>query len=87
MPDGLPKLTRAAEDLSLAGDVERMEREANEFAAELLMPARVCERLVEALEPKYGRRLSVLSRLLAGELLVSQGAMKRRLRELELTDG
>ncbi len=87
MPDGLPKLTRAAEDLSLAGDVERMEQEANEFAAELLMPAQVCERLVEALEPKYGRRLSVLSRLLAGELVVSQGAMKRRLRELELTDG
>lgn len=87
MPDGLPKLTRAAEDLSLAGDVDRMEREANEFAAELLMPAQVCERLVEDYEPKYGRRLSVLSRLLASELLVSQGAMKRRLRELELADG
>jgi Zn-dependent peptidase ImmA (M78 family) len=87
MPDGLPKLTRAAEDLSLAGDVERMEREANEFAAELLMPAPVCKRLVEEYEPDYGRRLSVLSRLLAGELLVSQGAMKRRLRELGLADG
>ena len=87
VPDGLPKLTRAAEDLSLAGDVEQMEQEANEFAAELLMPAQVCERLVEEYEPDFGRRLSVLSRLLAGELLVSQGAMKRRLRELGLTDG
>lgn len=87
MPDGLPKLTRAAADLSLAGDVERMEREANEFAAELLMPAPVCERLIEEYGPKYGRKLSVLSRLLASELLVSQGAMRRRLRELELADG
>lgn len=87
MPDGLPKLTRAAEDLSPAGDVERLEDEANEFAVELLMPAPVCERLVEDYAPKYGRRLSVLSRLLASELLVSQGAMRRRLRELELTDG
>ena len=87
MPDGVPKLTRAAEDLSLAGDVARMEQEANEFAAELLMPAPVCERLVEEYGSKYGRRLAVLSRLLASELLVSQGAMRRRLRELELADG
>lgn len=87
MPAGLPKLTRAAEDLSLAGDVERMEQEANEFAAELLMPAPVCKRLVEDYGRRYGRKLSVLSRLLATELLVSHGAMKRRLRELELVDG
>ncbi len=88
MPDGLPKLTRAAEDLSPAGDVERLEEEANEFAAELLMPASVCERLVEEdYAPKYGRRLSVLSRLLASEMLVSQGAMRRRLRELKLANG
>jgi DNA-binding phage protein len=84
MPAGLPKLTHAAVDLSLAGDVEQIELEANEFAAELLMPAPVCKELVEGYRQRYGRKLSVLSRLLATELLVSQGAMKRRLRELEL---
>ena len=87
MPAGLPKLTHAAVDLSLASDIERVEREANEFAAELLMPAPVCKRMVEDYGQRYGRKLSVLSRLLASELLVSQWAMRRRLRELGLVDG
>lgn len=87
LPAGLPKLAREVTDLSLVSDVERLEREANEFAAELLMPAPVCEKLVEEYGERYGRKLSVLTRLLASDLLVSQWAMRRRLRELELVDG
>lgn len=87
MPVGLPKLTHVAADLSLASDVERVEREANEFAAELLMPAPACRKLVEDYRRRYGQKVSALSRLLATELLVSQWAMRRRLRELGLVDG
>ncbi len=87
MPAGLPKLTHVAADLSLASDVERVEREANEFAAELLMPAPACRKLVEDYRRRYGQKLSVPPRLLATELLVSQWAMRCRLRELGLVDG
>jgi Zn-dependent peptidase ImmA (M78 family) len=89
LPTGRPTLGRASEprDFSPAGDTEQLEREANEFAAELLMPARACEELVKRFGPLYGWKLPVLSRRLANELLVSQSAMRLRLSELGLFDG
>jgi Zn-dependent peptidase ImmA (M78 family) len=64
-----------------------MEREANQFAAELLMPAAACRALVERFWPTFGRRADVLTRRMANEFLVSQAAMKRRLFNLGLAGG
>jgi IrrE N-terminal-like domain len=58
---------------------ERLEREANAFAAALLMPAPLCRRLVE----RYGGSLASAKRL-ASELLVSPAAMRVRLLDLGL---
>jgi Zn-dependent peptidase ImmA (M78 family) len=66
------------------GDVARMERDADHFAAEVLMPAVVCRRLVEERRARYGGKPAVLARLLATELLVSYAAMERRLTDLRL---
>jgi hypothetical protein len=63
---------------------ERLEEQADLFAAELLMPSDVCRALVQQFAPRYGARASVLARRLAGELLVSEAAMARRLRELQV---
>jgi Zn-dependent peptidase ImmA (M78 family) len=63
---------------TLVDDVARMEDEANQFAAELLMPKAACQ----ALAQHYGRRAS--SRRLATEFLVSMAAMHWRLRQLGL---
>jgi Zn-dependent peptidase ImmA (M78 family) len=68
----------------------RMEREANLFAAELLMPRSACQLLARRYEKltKAGRqfdtRRSVLAMRLASEFLVSQEAMRVRLIELGL---
>ena len=59
-------------------DVARMEDEANQFAAELLMPEAACR----ALAQHYGRRAS--PRRLATDFLVSVAAMHWRLRQLGL---
>jgi hypothetical protein len=58
---------------------ERLEREANAFAAALLMPGPLCRRLVE----RYGGSLASAKRL-ASELLVSPAAMRVRLLDLGL---
>jgi Zn-dependent peptidase ImmA (M78 family) len=67
---------------SLLPTYEQMEQEANQFAAELLMPEVIVRRLVE----KYATdcRGDDLNWRLATEMLVSGTAMKRRLRELQL---
>lgn len=59
--------------------LERLEREANAFAAALLMPEPLCRRLVE----RYGGSLASAKRL-AGEFLVSPAAMRVRLMALGL---
>ena len=64
-----------------------MEREANRFAAELLMPARVCRARAEELRKKYHCcPRGVLVYRLASELLVSREALRYRLRSLGVGD-
>jgi hypothetical protein len=64
--------------------VGQMEREANEFAAALLMPEDVCRKLVEVYQPRYGNRRPVLARRMATDFLVSRLAMRWRLENLAL---
>jgi Zn-dependent peptidase ImmA (M78 family) len=64
-----------------------MERQANRFAAELLMPAQVCRARAEAFRKTY----RVCPRTpfayhLAAELVVSPEAMRYRLRDLGVAD-
>ena len=76
----LPKPTR------LPMLIEQMELEADQFAAELLMPAIACSELVQKHRRKFGTRPAVLAGRLAPEFLVSRMAMERRLAELDLPD-
>ncbi len=77
LPEARLLITDAAPD---GGDVrEKLEREANAFAAALLMPAALCRRLVE----RHGGSLASAKRL-ASELLVSPAAMRIRLLDLNL---
>lgn len=68
------------------GDVaDDMEREANRFAADLLMPAEVCRARTDEMMREYGCcPRQVLAYRLAGELLVSGQAMGYRLKGLGL---
>lgn len=86
LPSGQPTLTHGEvpESPTPISDVQRMEREANQFAAELLMPATFCEALVERYGGRFGGSRSALARRLATEFLVSQAAMKWRLKDLGL---
>lgn len=59
---------------------ERMEREADEFAAELLMP----EDAVRAQAARFSLPAEDLAWKLASEMLVSRSAMQHRLRELQM---
>jgi hypothetical protein len=70
------------------GDVaDRMEREANRFAAEILMPAEVCRaRAAELREKHRCCPRGVLVYRLASELLVSREALRYRLQALEVGD-
>jgi Zn-dependent peptidase ImmA (M78 family) len=62
---------------------DRMEREANRFAAELLMPADVCQaRAVELAERHGCCPRGILVYRLSSELLVSREAMRYRLQAL-----
>jgi hypothetical protein len=64
-----------------------MEREANRFAAELLMPEEVCKARAMELRDKYGccpRRILVYR--LSSELLVSREALRYRLQALGVGD-
>lgn len=64
-----------------------MEREADQFAAELLMPANVCLARVEAFRAAYRVcPLTAFAYHLSSELLVSPEAMRNRLRDLGVGD-
>jgi hypothetical protein len=88
IPSGQLTFTRGMrpKTCTLISDVQQMEREANQFAAELLMPAPVCRALVERYGRRFGNRQSVLARRLAGEFLVSREAMRWRLKNLGLPE-
>jgi Zn-dependent peptidase ImmA (M78 family) len=80
LPLGHVRISRQAERLPPLPPYEQMEREANEFAAELLMPVEVIRELVthyatDCLGDDLIWRLS-------SEMLVSRAAMRWRLREL-----
>jgi hypothetical protein len=63
------------------------EREANRFAAELLMPAEVCRARAEEMRNEYGCcPRAVLEYRLASELLVSAEAVRYRLKNLGVGD-
>jgi Zn-dependent peptidase ImmA (M78 family) len=70
------------------GDVaDQMEREANRFAVELLMPADLCRARAEQMWRKHGCcPRGVLVYQLASELLVSREAMRYRLQALGVGD-
>ena len=82
---------RADTDATLreAGDdaADRMECEANRFAAELLMPNEVCQARAAELRVKHGCcPRGVLVYRLSSELLVSREALRYRLQALEVGD-
>jgi len=64
--------------------VPAMEREANRFAAELLMPAHACEVLSREYAERFGSMRAVVARLLARDFFVSTEAMTWRLKEMGL---
>jgi hypothetical protein len=66
---------------------DRMEREANRFAVELLMPEDVCRERAEELQEKHGCcPRGVLIYRLSSELLVSREALRYRLQALGVGD-
>lgn len=75
-------LREADEDVA-----DQMEREANRFAVELLMPADVCRARADELHDKHGCcPRGVLVYRLASELLVSREALRYRLQSLGVGD-
>lgn len=69
-------------------DEAKREREANRFAAELLMPKVICEARAEELRRDHGAcPRMVLAYRLASELLVSRQAIQHRLKGLGVGDG
>ncbi len=63
-----------------------MERQANRFAAELLMPEAVCREARENYASRFGTTVRFLEHHLSGDLLVSRDAVRWRLRGLRLAD-
>lgn len=61
-----------------------MEREANRFAAELLMPAHACVARAQEYVRRFGTEREIVARKLSTEFFVSAEAMKWRLKELGL---
>jgi hypothetical protein len=86
LPSGRLAFTRSDNPESLAppAELDRMEDEANRFAAELLMPAAACQQLAARYRGTFARRPAVLVRRMANDLLVSETAMRRRLADLSL---
>jgi len=74
----------APQPLALQSTPQEQEREANLFAAELLMPAHACEELVRQYAQRFNMKSEVKARLLARDLFVSAAAMTWRLKELGL---
>ena len=70
--------------LVLRSTPQELEREANLFAAELLMPAHVCEELARQYAQRFNMKAEVKARLLARDFFVSAEAMTRQLKELGL---
>ncbi len=64
--------------------LKEVERQANQFAAELLMPEEVCRRLCELHSRRSRPTPQFLVQRLASELLVSPTAMRCRLTSLKL---
>jgi len=70
-----------------ADKVTEMEREANRFAVELLMPSEICLARANEMKLEFGCcPRGVLTYRLAAELLVSREAMRYRLANLEVGD-
>lgn len=69
---------------SLDAEVPAMERQANRFAAELLMPEPTCRELHEHYARRYGGAGRFIIHHLAGDLLVSRTAIAWRLVTLGL---
>lgn len=84
------RMGRFRKDVSISEDAydpDELEREANRFAAELLMPAEVVVARRAELRLEYGCcPRGVLVYRLAAELLVSREAMRYRLADLEVGD-
>jgi hypothetical protein len=74
---------RSTSDKALS--LPEMERQANRFAAELLMPEAVCRAALEQYAARFGTTARFLEHHLAGDLLVSREAVRWRLRNLSLT--
>lgn len=68
----------------LVVDVRQMELEANQFAAELLMPSDACAKRVNQYAERFGNNRQALAKRIASDFLVSQAAMQRRLAALGL---
>lgn len=81
MVEADPEVTEA-DGASLAA----MERQANRFAAELLMPDWVCRDLVSRYSGRYGKVSRFLIHQIASDLLVSREAIAWRLYTLRLLD-
>lgn len=78
-----PEMLREADD----EEGEALEREANRFAAELLMPAEVCRARADVLRRDHDCcPRGVLAYRLASELLVSREAIRYRLQALGVGD-
>jgi Zn-dependent peptidase ImmA (M78 family) len=74
-------------DEASADQIVEMERQANRFAAELLMPAAVCRARARTFRATYGVcPRSTFAYHLASELLVSSRAMRYRLNDLGVGD-
>ncbi|HYE76077.1 MAG TPA: ImmA/IrrE family metallo-endopeptidase, partial [Blastocatellia bacterium] len=65
-------------------NTQTMEREANQFAAELLMPDAVCLKLFNQYSQQSKVTSAAVARQMATDLFVSFDAMRWRLNELDL---
>lgn len=65
-------------------ELAMIERQANRFAAELLMPEESCRRIIAQAQSKFGGSPMYLAHRLAAELLVSREAALWRMRSLGL---
>ena len=77
------------EDQDLVSDepglsLPEMERQANRFAAQLLMPEELCRRLWDSYAKQFGPTPRFIVHHVASDLLVSREAARWRLRELGL---
>lgn len=71
-------------DAGVMLDSDEAEREADRFAAEVLMPEDEFRRLADLMHERKGIRREALARRLASEMLVSRAAARRRLQDLRL---